>query len=298
MLNPDWLRYFVVLAEEGRYQAAALKLHITPQALSHAIARLEEHFKTDLVERGHSMKGLTPAGETLLTEARQALVSLENVQRRMDDLRSADPQGPVVIGSVGLCQNYLLPPLLADLLPRYPRITPRLHLLLADDTEAGVAAGDIDIGLLLQPPSRQDLDWVQGFSTPYVITGRPGPMRPWQDLGYIVPRLYRRTVPSPLDGWPLAFERRVVVETDLLDSAINLAEAGVAATYVPRLAVEQRLAAGRLAIVSEPPGSFADTLYIVWRKGIRLPPAVRVIVAELKHLDLDRLFQAETPPPA
>jgi DNA-binding transcriptional LysR family regulator len=40
-LNPEWLRYFVTLAETRNFHKAAERLHITPQALSKAIAGLE-----------------------------------------------------------------------------------------------------------------------------------------------------------------------------------------------------------------------------------------------------------------
>lgn len=34
MVNPEWLRYFVVLAETRNFTAAAEQLHLTPQAMS------------------------------------------------------------------------------------------------------------------------------------------------------------------------------------------------------------------------------------------------------------------------
>ena len=66
MLNPEWLRYFVCVAETRNFHQAAEQLHVTPQALSHAIAGLETYFKSRLIDRDKRVKGLTPAGEALL----------------------------------------------------------------------------------------------------------------------------------------------------------------------------------------------------------------------------------------
>ncbi|MBC7545341.1 MAG: LysR family transcriptional regulator [Candidatus Sericytochromatia bacterium] len=37
-MNPEWLRYFVALVKTRNFAAAAEQLHITPQAMSNAIA--------------------------------------------------------------------------------------------------------------------------------------------------------------------------------------------------------------------------------------------------------------------
>jgi DNA-binding transcriptional LysR family regulator len=284
MINPEWLRYFVTLSETLNFHQAADQLHITPQALSHAVAGLETHFKVRLVDRDKRVKGLTPAGDALLPEARAALMGIENVERAMAGWQNRLPQGPVTIASVGLCQNYVLPPLIATLLGRFPLIRPRMHLMLPDDVETWVAAGEVDIGLLLGAPTRPGLTHQAGFKSPYVIVGAPQETRPWQEFGYIVPQYFRRAVASS-DGWPTALERRVVIEVDLLESALSLAEAGVGVAFVPELSAHERLAQGRLKVVAEPPVAFFDQLFVVWREGVRHTLAAQQVLAALAALE-------------
>lgn len=284
MLNPEWLRYFVALAETRNFHQAAAQLHLTPQALSHAIAGLETHFKVRLVDRDKRVKGLTPAGEALLPEARAALMGLENVDRAMAGWQSAVPQGPVTIASVGLCQNYVLPGLVTDMLARFPLIRPRLHLMLPDDVETWVAAGEVDLGLLLQPPTRPGLEHRAGFRSPYIVVGKPQEKQPWQDFGFIVPGYFRRAVPMA-DGWPVNLERRVVVEVDLLESALSLAETGVGVAFVPELSARERLKQGRLAEVADPPVEFHDQLYVIWRQGVRHTLAARQMLDAVLALE-------------
>lgn len=284
-MNPEWLRYFVTLAETRNFHQAAERLYVTPQALSKAIASLEDQLGVVLVDRDRRVKGLTPAGEVLLEQAREILLAMGNAERRMAECRDGKPRGPVSIAGDGLWHHYLLPAVLGDLVARFADLRPRLHEMLPDDAEKWVAAGDVEIGLLLRPPRREDLDWFEGRRTPYVIAGRPdllgpgGERRHWKDLGYIVPRFFRRDLEESLDGWPEGkFPRRIAAEVELLETALHLAEGGVGAAFVPELAVADRVRRGVLAIVAEAPVEFADQLYVVWRRGMRPTPAARAVL--------------------
>lgn len=286
-MNTDWLRYYVAVAETLNLQAAADRLHVTPQAVSKAIAGLEDRFKLKLVDRAHRIHGLTPAGAALLEEATAILAGLENAERRLGEWRSGQVLGPVTIAGDGLWHHYLLPGLLTELLARFPRIRPKLHEMLPEDVERWVSVGEVDVGLLLNAPAQPDLAWVEGPSTPYVIVGKPHGegLKPWQELGYIVPRFFRRELSQSLDGWPEGkHPRRIVAEVELLEMAIHLCEAGLGAAFLPELAVRDRLARGTLAVVAEPPVAFEDKLYVVWRQGVRPTPVARELLKALGAL--------------
>lgn len=284
-MNPEWLRYYVALAETKNFHQAAERLHITPQALSKAIAGLESDLKLPLVDRGHRVRGLTAAGEALLEEARTVLQSVENAERRMAEWRTGDPRGPVTIGGDSLWHNYLLPPLLVELLGRHPGLCPKLYEMLPEVAEHWVSSGDLEIGLLLRPPVRQDLTWTAGLASPYVIAGKPQPKTHWSELGYIVPRFFRKDSEESLDGWPEGkFPRRIAAEVELLETALHLAEAGVGVAFLPELAARERIAQGKLAVVADAPVAFEDKLYVVRRKGIRPTPAARAVLEVLGAL--------------
>ncbi|MNX83565.1 Hydrogen peroxide-inducible protein activator [compost metagenome] len=284
-MNAEWLRYFVALAQARNFHAAASELHITPQALSKAIAGLEKQLDLRLVERSHRVEGLTAAGEAFLLEANTILRSFENAERTMAEWQGSEPMGPVTIAGDSLWNHYLLPPILADLTQRFPKIRPKLHEMLQDDVEHWVAAGKVDVGLLLSPPKRSEFEWAEGLSTPYVIAGKPQEGATWQDLGYIVPRFFRRETTSSLDGWPEeTYPRRIVAEVELLETAIHLCEAGVGVAFLPELSIRERIAQGTLAVVAEAPCVFHDHLYIIWRKGIRPTAPARELLSALKAL--------------
>lgn len=284
MLNPEWLRYFLVVAETRNMREAAERLHLTHQALSHAIAKLEAHYGQVLLERGRRVRGLTPAGEVFLAETRELLARLAAMERRMAELKGDTPGGPVRLAGSGMVHNYLLPVVLVELVSQFPRIRPQLFSMGTQEIERWIGAGELDIGLLTTPPERPELDWAASLHCRSVIVGKPQPPRPWDELAYVVPRRFEGGGPS-VDGWPDArYPRRVAAEVDQLEAALGLCEAGLGAAFVPDLAVAGRIARGALAVVADPPIEFTERFYVAWRRGVRLTPAVQETLRALGRI--------------
>lgn len=281
-VNPDWLRYFVALADAGGFAAAAERLDVTSQAVSKAIAGLEDRYRVRLVERDQRVRGLTPAGESLLAEARTILARMEDLDRQMAGWKERAIAGPVAIGTAGFWHDHVLPPIVAALQKRHPRIRPRIHDMLPEDVERWTADGELDLGFLPRPPSRPELVAVEALTTPLLIVSAPGPKRPWHELGWIVPRFFKRDLGVSLDNWPDdRYPRQIVAEIEMLSTAIQFAEAGVGAGFLPELAIRGRLAAGTLAVVADPPVEVNEHLWVVWRRRVRPRPAARELLAAL-----------------
>ena len=77
------LSYFVTIAEEGSFQGAATRLHLSQPTLSRQIRELENQVESELFMRGKSGSSLTPAGEALLIRARSILEAREALFRSM-----------------------------------------------------------------------------------------------------------------------------------------------------------------------------------------------------------------------
>lgn len=78
------LEYFVALAEKGSFTDAAAACFVTQPALSRAIATLEQELGCVLVDRDKRKNAvLTPAGRTLLVEARRVFRQLDVMRERV-----------------------------------------------------------------------------------------------------------------------------------------------------------------------------------------------------------------------
>lgn len=75
------LEYFVAVAEEGHLTRAASRLHISQPPLTRAVHRLESELGVSLFERTSRGMLLLPAGERLLTRAKEILSLVERTRR-------------------------------------------------------------------------------------------------------------------------------------------------------------------------------------------------------------------------
>ncbi|BAO45453.1 LysR family transcriptional regulator [Thiolapillus brandeum] len=83
-LGVSHLRCLEALAATGSLTAAAQRLHLTQSALSHQIKGLEQHFGVTLFRRKSRPLNLTPAGERLLSLARDVLPLMEGCEYALE----------------------------------------------------------------------------------------------------------------------------------------------------------------------------------------------------------------------
>src|SRR4051812_50147729 len=80
-MNLRQLECFVAVAEEGSFTRAAERVGIAQPSLSQHIRALEEELNGSVVARLPHGAALTPAGRSLLPEARAALRAVERARR-------------------------------------------------------------------------------------------------------------------------------------------------------------------------------------------------------------------------
>ncbi len=81
------LSFFSVLMKQGSLSAAAQELGITPPSVSKRLAALEARLGVRLLNRTTRRIGLTPEGETYLTEGARVLDALDAVERAVSGAR-------------------------------------------------------------------------------------------------------------------------------------------------------------------------------------------------------------------
>lgn len=149
------LRYFVAVAEELSFSAAAERLHVSQPALSKQIRLLERSLRSALLRRDRRTVALTAAGLALLPRAQQLLADWGEALGEVG--RAA--AGERMVLQIGVHSN-LAPGLFERISTRFAELLPgwRIALHQADweDSSAGLREGLVDLALVWLPVADQD----------------------------------------------------------------------------------------------------------------------------------------------
>ncbi|TLS17244.1 MAG: LysR family transcriptional regulator [Betaproteobacteria bacterium] len=145
MLNRlEMLRLFVAAAEAKSFKEAALRLHVSPQAVTRAVQELEEHLGELLFHRNTRANRITDFGARLAAEARGAVQGVDALFQRASPLPDNELAGLVRLTAPKALGQHFVMPLLAELGREFPGL--RLDLRLSD-RPADVVDEQIDIGV-------------------------------------------------------------------------------------------------------------------------------------------------------
>lgn len=139
------VRYFVAVAEERSFTAAAVRLHITQPPLSRQIQLLEEYLDVQLLKRDTRPIELTEAGRLFYEQSLQLLKRIEQMQIATTRLGQSYQQ-QLSIGFVVSTMYSGLPSLIQSFKSAYPNTRLQfLEMTSAEQFEA-LKSGRIDIG--------------------------------------------------------------------------------------------------------------------------------------------------------
>jgi DNA-binding transcriptional LysR family regulator len=226
-LRSDRLAVLVAVAEAGGVSRAARQLGRSQSSVSQVIAALELDVGGPLFVRAGRQAVLTDEGQLLVDQARQVLAALAGARDALQARRNVT-EGTLRLGTSDTLATYLLPPVLAALRSRYPRVELRLENRPSPVIAGAVARRELDVGVVSLPlptrlePGAQALTQIPLQRQPDVVIVPPG--HP----------LARRARLRPVDlaPWPLLLLDRSTSLRDWLDR--HLAAAGVR----PRIELE------------------------------------------------------------
>jgi len=140
----DALRIFVVAADARNFRDAATRLGLSPQAITRAIRRLEDHFGEALFHRTTRQTRITEFGTAKATEAVASLAQLDEVLRPPEKRVATEMAGRVRITAPRVLGRLLVLPLLTQLAAEHPEIS--IDIRLSDELSDAVDE-QIDIGV-------------------------------------------------------------------------------------------------------------------------------------------------------
>jgi DNA-binding transcriptional LysR family regulator len=154
-MNLDHVRYFAELARHQHIQKTAKRLNISPTAISHGIARLEEELGFSLTTKAGRNILLTDKG---LEFARR----MEGILRQLDGVKEELSGDRVLPGTYTLALTHGLLGLLADEasvceMARGEGVSVEISSLRSADVVQAVAEGSVDLGICYSPQAHPSL---------------------------------------------------------------------------------------------------------------------------------------------
>ncbi|WP_038213728.1 LysR substrate-binding domain-containing protein [Xenophilus azovorans] len=262
-METKWLEDFVSLAETRSFSRSAQLRHVTQPAFSRRIQALEGWAGTDLVDRSSYPTRLTPAGQTLYTQALEILQSLQST-RAMLRGHTAVAQDVVEFAVPHTLAFTFFPAWVTSLRQQFGPLKSRLIALNVHDAVLRLVEGNCDLLISYHHPSQPlQLDanryekvylgeevvapWVRpeaDGSPRYQLPGRPG--RPLPYLGYAPGAYLGRVVDQLLKAsrTPIHLDR--VYETDMAEGLKVMALEGHGVAFLPQSAVRKEVRSRKL----------------------------------------------------
>ena len=113
-------KLFYLVCQNGSFSKTAKNLNLTQPSISYNIKKLEDELGVTLFERGNTLI-MTPEAEELLPYVEEAINSLKNGERKINDLINMK-RGQIVIGIPSHIGVFLLTDILRKFTNNYPNV--------------------------------------------------------------------------------------------------------------------------------------------------------------------------------
>jgi len=170
---------FIAIVERGSLAAAAEFLHMSPSAVSHALANFEAQLGFALMTRGRAGTNLTPQGQALIPLAKEALRAHKKLIEHATELKGLST-GTVKIAAFSSVSVAWMPELVRTFRASYPMVTVHVNQGSYDDVLSALSLGEADLGFVTTPAAPQfDVAPLYADQMVCVAPGTFAPLNPW-----------------------------------------------------------------------------------------------------------------------
>ncbi|GJE18020.1 LysR family transcriptional regulator [Methylobacterium marchantiae] len=278
------MRVFVRVAESGSFAGAARQLHMSPPAVTRAVASLESRIGTRLLTRTTRSLKLTEAGGRYFEDCRRILSEIEEAEAVAAGAYATPTGTLTVTAPVQFGRLYVLP-VIVDYLALHSAVGVRALFLdrvinmMDEGADVGIRIGALpDSGLVAIRVGtvRRVL-----CATPDYLDrhGTPGMMRDLQDhaiIGSMSAGLLGGGRPGGKGRMGVPLRPRLICNT--IDAALAAALAGQGIVNLLSYQVAPSVAEGRLKLILDDPDAAPMPVHIVSSEGRRAPAKVRAFI--------------------
>jgi DNA-binding transcriptional LysR family regulator len=291
------LKCFLAVVDEGGFNRATTRLHITQPALSYQIKQLEQELNARLFHRRPGGVSPTEAGRTLAQHAREVIDSVRKAQRAVTQLNEG-VVGEIRIGTVNSVGIYFLPQVLWSVKERFPTVSPMVLYRHSDKILEALLADQVDMALVTNPISdrrlrtetivEENISLVCGRSHPFFERKavRPSELKGQQFVALSAENTTGRTIQEHLARMGVNVEP--CVSTDNFETVKKMVEVGLGVAFLPDMVTSSEIACGlevvptgRLARIRVGPPLRRKIILVTW-KDFEKNQATRAFMEELR----------------
>lgn len=278
------MRVFVRIAEAGGFAEAARQLHMSPPAVTRALAALEETIGARLLTRTTRSVKLTEAGQRYVEDCRRILAAIEEAEAAAAGSYAA-PTGMLTLTSSVLFGQLYIMPIMTAFLDLHPQVTGRMLLL---DRVVNLVDEGVDVAIRIGHLPDSSLRAIRVGSVRRVICAAPeylaarGVPRVPADLAQH--RIIAATSAWTSLEWRFGRDGETAVQVkpalfcNANEAVIAAARAGWGLTRALSYQIGPDLAAGTLQIVLEDFEQEPLPVHILHPEGRHAPAKVRAFV--------------------
>ena len=285
------LQVFLTVAREGSFSRAAERLYRTQPAVSLAIRKLETDLGQPLFVRGARPVRLTDAGN-LLREYAERLINLrDEVKKGLAELEGLE-RGELSLG-VNESSIHALLSALAKFRQLHPGVQIRVHRMFSRDIPHEVLNYRLDLGAISYVPRDPQLQAVEILKDELTLVVPPKhPLARRREVE--VSELGQEDFVAHIVESP--FRRRVIelfarnrttlnmpIEMPTIESIKRFVQMGMGVAIVPRMCVAWEIDHGWMKEVKVRGLNMPRHVYLVFRRGARLPHAASELVKILER---------------
>ncbi|WP_277222892.1 LysR family transcriptional regulator [Pseudomonas indica] len=289
----DGLITFITVAEEKGFSAAAVKLGISPSAVSQSIRNLEQRLGLVLFNRTTRSVSLTETGERYLERVQPALEQLTSASSDLG--READhPAGMLRLNVPRAAYLIVLQPMLRRFMLTYPEISLEVRAenmfvdIVSQGFDAGIRFGEAVEKDMVAVPVGPALQ-VHVIASPDYVASHGVPKHPRDLLSHNCIG-FRHTTSGQIERWSFArgdevFELQVKGRMIVNDSEILVRTAldGLGIAYMINGYLEHLMAQGRLIRLLPDWSPALPALHLYYPDRRRVPGKLRALIDFLRN---------------
>jgi len=285
------LKVFYDVVRKRSFSHAAVEHGMTQSAASQSVQHLEEFLGVKLIDRTKRPFVMTSEGQKFFDGLSAVLRQFDSL---VEEVRAGNNSAAAVTGHVMVASIYsmglsYLPTLQDQFAKACPSATMNYHLAHPHEVYRMVEQGTVDFGLVSYPESTHSIvatNWRHEpmalvASPRHRLASMPQPIRP-EDLSQVALVAFAQNlkIRQEIDRQlrQLGVTMRIAVELDNIDSVKHAAVVNSGVAILPKLTVQNEVAAGSLTMLKCEGLNLTRPLGIIQKRDVSMSRAARSFI--------------------